>query len=95
MIRMAKDRGIRVIIDLVVNHTSDQHPWFVEARKSRDNPHRDYYVWRDQPPRKKIENVFPDVEDGIWSSTRRAGSTTCTTSTVPARPERHQPEGAG
>src|SRR5512139_1165918 len=39
-------RGIRLVMDLVVNHTSDEHPWFVEARKSRDNPYRDYYVWR-------------------------------------------------
>ncbi|MCU1417244.1 MAG: trehalose synthase, partial [Schumannella sp.] len=53
MIRMATDRGIRVIIDLVVNHTSDTHPWFVEARRSRDNPKRDFYVWRDRPPRAK------------------------------------------
>ncbi len=66
MMRMAKDRGIRVIVDLVVNHTSDTHPWFVEARKSKDNPYRDYYVWRDHPPRKKVEPVFPDVEDSIW-----------------------------
>ena len=66
MIRMAKDRGIRVIIDLVVNHTSDQHPWFLEARSSKDNPYRDYYVWRDHPPRTKAEVVFPDVEDSVW-----------------------------
>jgi oligo-1,6-glucosidase len=42
-------RGIRLVMDLVVNHTSDEHPWFVESRKSRDNPYRDYYIWR--PPR--------------------------------------------
>lgn len=40
-------RGIKVILDLVVNHSSDQHPWFKESRKSKDNPYRDYYVWRD------------------------------------------------
>jgi alpha-glucosidase len=43
----AHRRGIRVILDLVLNHTSDQHPWFVESRSSRDNPRRDWYVWRD------------------------------------------------
>src|SRR6516162_4944549 len=43
----AHSRGIRVIIELVVNHTSDQHPWFKEARSSRDNPKRDWYVWSD------------------------------------------------
>ena len=40
-------RGIRLLMDLVVNHTSDEHEWFLEARKSRDNPYRDYYIWRD------------------------------------------------
>jgi len=39
-------RGIKLLMDLVVNHTSDEHPWFVEARKSKDNPYRDYYIWR-------------------------------------------------
>ena len=39
-------RGIRLMMDLVVNHTSDEHPWFVEARKAKDNPYRDYYIWR-------------------------------------------------
>jgi trehalose synthase len=73
MIRMARDRGIRVIIDLVVNHTSDQHPWFVEARSSRESPKRDYYVWRDRPPRKKEENVFPDAEDGVWTLDEKSG----------------------
>jgi alpha-glucosidase len=51
----AKQRNIRLILDLVVNHTSDQHPWFKESRSSRDNPKRDWYIWRDgkgpgQPP---------------------------------------------
>ncbi|MEO5921315.1 MAG: alpha-amylase family protein [Pseudolysinimonas sp.] len=73
MVRMAKDRGIRVIIDLVVNHTSDTHPWFVEARKGRDNPFRDYYVWRDRPPRKKEEPVFPDAEDSVWELDKKSG----------------------
>ena len=43
----AHQRGIRLILDLVLNHTSDQHPWFLESRLSRDNPRRDWYVWRD------------------------------------------------
>ena len=43
----AHGHGIRVILDLVLNHTSDQHPWFLEARSSRDNPRRDWYIWRD------------------------------------------------
>ncbi len=46
LVAEARDKGIGVVLDLVVNHTSDEHPWFTEARKSRDNPYRDYYVWR-------------------------------------------------
>ncbi len=74
MIRTAKDRGMRVIIDLVVNHTSDQHPWFRAARSSRESRFRDYYVWRDErPPEKKSDVVFPDAEDSIWSWDEQAG----------------------
>lgn len=47
LIREAKKRGIRIIMDLVLNHTSDEHRWFAEAKKGRDNPWHDYYVWRD------------------------------------------------
>ncbi len=43
----AHKRGIRIVMDLVVNHTSDEHAWFIESRKSRDNPYRDYYIWRE------------------------------------------------
>ncbi|MGI6702175.1 MAG: alpha-glucosidase [Christensenellales bacterium] len=46
MIKGMHERGIKLIMDLVVNHTSDEHPWFVESRKSVDNPYRDYYIWR-------------------------------------------------
>jgi alpha-glucosidase len=45
----AHGRGLRVVIDWVPNHTSDRHPWFVESRSSRDNPKRDWYIWRDRP----------------------------------------------
>ena len=43
-------RGIKLIMDYVANHTSSEHKWFKEARKSRDNPYHDYYIWRDTPP---------------------------------------------
>ena len=46
MLAAAHERGIRIVMDLVVNHTSDEHAWFVESRKSVDNPYRDYYIWR-------------------------------------------------
>jgi len=74
LIRTAKDRGMRVIIDLVVNHTSDKHPWFREARSSPDNRFRDFYVWRDRPTRTpKASIVFPDAEDSIWAFDEKAG----------------------
>jgi trehalose synthase len=74
LIRTAKDRGMRVIIDMVVNHTSDKHPWFREARSSPENRFRDYYVWRDRPTRtSKASIVFPDAEDSIWTFDDKAG----------------------
>ena len=74
LIRTAKDRGMRVIIDMVVNHTSDKHPWFREARSSPDNRFRDFYVWRDRPTRtSKASIVFPDAEDSIWAFDDKAG----------------------
>ncbi|MBD1538129.1 trehalose synthase [Arthrobacter sp. S13_S34] len=72
--RAARDRGMRVIADFVVNHTSDQHPWFVEARKSTDNKYRDYYVWRsDTPPDTSSEVVFPGEEDSLWEKDDATG----------------------
>ncbi|MGW5055301.1 alpha-amylase family protein [Actinokineospora sp. NPDC004072] len=66
-VRTARDRGIRVIADLVVNHTSAEHPWFRSARSSRESPYRDWYVWRDEPPADGPKGVvFPDKEDSLW-----------------------------
>jgi alpha-glucosidase len=50
LVEAAHQRGMRVLLDYVPNHTSDKHPWFVESRSSRDNPRRDWYIWRDQAP---------------------------------------------
>ncbi len=50
LLQKAKQMGIKIVMDLVVNHTSDEHPWFIEAKKSKDNPYRDYYIWRDAKP---------------------------------------------
>jgi trehalose synthase len=52
-IRHANDRGLRVLVDLVVNHTSDEHPWFRAAREDRSSPYRGYYVWSDDPSRER------------------------------------------
>ena len=65
---------MRVIIDLVVNHTSDRHPWFRSARASETSPFRDFYVWRDErPPEDPSAVVFPDAEDSIWTWDEKAG----------------------
>ena len=66
----AHERGLRVFMDLVVNHTSDEHPWFIESRKSKDNPYHDYYYWR--PGKKKNGKKLPPnnwtsiFEGGAW-----------------------------
>jgi trehalose synthase len=73
-VRTARDRGIRVIADVVVNHTSDQHPWFQAARSSRDSPFREFYVWADEKPEEKPGDVvFPDQETSNWAWDEEAG----------------------
>lgn len=68
-------RGIRLIIDLVVNHTSDQHPWFREARKAKDSPYRDWYVWSDTKPANADQGVvFPGVQKSTWTRDKEAGA---------------------
>jgi trehalose synthase len=68
LIRTARDRGIRVIADMVLNHTSDAHPWFRSARSSRDSPYHDFYVWADDKPDEPPGGVvFPDKEDSNWA----------------------------
>jgi maltose alpha-D-glucosyltransferase/alpha-amylase len=67
----AKSRGIRVIIDLVVNHTSDRHPWFREALKGPDSPFHDWYVWsKKRPPDWRSGMVFPGVQKETWTYAR-------------------------
>ena len=74
LIRTAKDRGMRVIADLVVNHTSHKHPWFKAARSSKESPYRDFYVWRDEPPTDTSDDVvFPDQEDSLWAYEEKTG----------------------
>jgi maltose alpha-D-glucosyltransferase/alpha-amylase len=72
-LRAARERGIRVIADLVVNHTSDQHPWFQAARADERSPWRDFYVWADQQPEGPPGVVFPDAEDSNWDYDEVAG----------------------
>ncbi|GHJ05971.1 trehalose synthase [Micromonospora humidisoli] len=73
LLHQAQNRGIRVIIDLVVNHTSDQHPWFQSARSSPDSPYRDWYVWADHEPADRHQGmVFPGEQHETWSYDRTA-----------------------
>lgn len=59
-------RGIKLIMDLVVNHTSDEHPWFVEARKAKDNPYRDYYIWRPGKDGREPNNWMSFFSGSAW-----------------------------
>jgi maltose alpha-D-glucosyltransferase / alpha-amylase len=64
----ARERGIRIVLDLVVNHTSDEHPWFTSARSSPDSPYRDWYVWSaDEPPSRHQGTVFPGEQTETWT----------------------------
>lgn len=73
LIDAANQRGIRVIMELVLQHTSDQHPWFQQARRDRHSRYRDYYIWSDQPVDDGNQPIFPGVEDSIWHWDEQAG----------------------
>ena len=92
----AHERGLRVITELVLNHTSDQHPWFKEARSSPDSPKRDYYVWSDTDDRYRGRaDHLPrhrDVELGLGP--RLEGLLLAPLLQPPARPQLRQPGGA-
>ncbi|NMO50640.1 trehalose synthase [Actinoplanes sp. TBRC 11911] len=73
LLHQASNLGIKVIIDLVVNHTSDQHPWFQSARSSPDSPYRDWYVWSEKAPADRHQGmVFPGEQGETWSYDRTA-----------------------
>jgi maltose alpha-D-glucosyltransferase / alpha-amylase len=72
-LHQARKRGIKVLMDLVVNHTSDEHPWFQDARSSPDARHRDWYIWsRKKPSDWNKGMVFPGVQTQTWSYDRKA-----------------------
>ena len=74
LVRTCHSRGIRIIVDFVMNHTSDRHPWWKEAVASTDSPLRDWYVWRSStPPDTSKQVVFPDKEDAIWEKDQASG----------------------
>ena len=65
-LNLLHQRGMKLVLDLVLNHTSDQHPLFIESRSSRDNPKRDWYVWRDGEPGKPPTNWFSAFGGSAW-----------------------------
>lgn len=70
----AHDRGIRVLTDLVFNHTSDEHEWFQRARKDPESDYHDYYLWTSHVDEAhNRQNIFPEYEDGVWSYDEVAG----------------------
>ncbi len=66
MLKKAHESGLKIVMDLVVNHTSDEHRWFRESRKSKENPYRDYYIWRD--PKPGMSGGEPGAEPNNWGS---------------------------
>jgi len=68
LVHEANNLGLRIIIDLVVNHTSNEHPWFLDARSSRDSRYRDWYLWSDEEPADTKQGVvFPGAQDTTWT----------------------------
>lgn len=69
LLKACHDRGIKLILDLVINHTSDEHPWFIESRSSKDNPKRDWYIWQDGKPDGSEPNNWESIFHGsawLW-----------------------------
>ena len=93
LVEEAHARGMRVITDLVLNHTSDQHPWFQAARADRSSPYRDYYVWSDTDQNySDARIIFLDTEKSNWTWDEEAGQyLLAPLLCLPARPELRQP----
>jgi oligo-1,6-glucosidase len=73
MLEEMHKRGIKLVMDLVVNHTSDEHPWFIESRKSKDNPYRDYYIWRPGKDGKEPNNWESFFSGSAWEYDETTG----------------------
>lgn len=74
LIQEAKRRNIEIVMDLVVNHTSDEHPWFVDAKKGKESPYRDYYVWSDPAPDGGVPNgLISNFSGSAWTLDEASG----------------------
>ncbi|ESU33742.1 hypothetical protein G3A_04530 [Bacillus sp. 17376] len=73
LLKEMHDRGLKLIMDLVVNHSSDEHQWFVESRKSKDNPYRDYYIWRPGKDGKEPNNWQSTFSGSAWQFDENTG----------------------
>lgn len=73
MLEEAHKRGIKIVMDLVVNHTSDQHKWFIESKKSKDNPYRDYYIWKNSKDGKEPTNWGGCFGGSAWQYNETTG----------------------
>ncbi len=73
MLQTAHSLGIKIVMDLVVNHTSDEHAWFVESRKSKDNPFRDYYIWKDPKDGHEPNNWESAFSGSAWEFDEATG----------------------
>lgn len=67
LLTLAHTKGLKIIIDLVLNHTSDQHPWFIESRSSKDNPKRDWYIWEPPKSGKRPNNWMTNFGQSAWT----------------------------
>ncbi len=73
LLKKAHEKGIKVLLDLVVNHSSDEHNWFVESKKSKDNPYRDYYIWKDSKNGKEPNNWGGVFGGSAWELDEQTG----------------------
>ena len=73
LIEKAKAKGIKIIMDLVINHSSDEHAWFIEAKKSKDNPYRDFYVWRDPVNGEAPNDLESTFSGSAWEFDEASG----------------------
>lgn len=73
LLAKAKEHHIKIVMDLVVNHTSDQHKWFIEARKSKNNPYRDYYIWRDPVDGHEPNDLKSSFSGSAWKFDEATG----------------------